>query len=108
MGLGRAVRRPAAPAPRPADGPMGPVVRQRDLPAGDELKAALAVLQLGSVPGGMRELTALVAEQHPNPWRTWRWEHAAAYRLVMAAAVEQGRARAAEKAAARKQVVRHG
>ena len=104
---GKAVRRTAAPAPRPADGPAGPVVRQRDRGVEPELRQALAVLQLPELPHGMRELTSLVAEQHPNPWESWRWQHVAAYRLVMAATIEQGKARAAAKREARsRQVVR--
>lgn len=104
MGLGRAVRRPAAPAPRPAAGPATAVVRQRDLPADDALKAALAVLQLASVPGGVRELTALVTAQHPRPERSWKWEHCRAYQQVLPLVVAAGKATAAAKAQARKQV----
>ena len=96
----RALRRPAAPRP---DGAAAPVVRQRDLPAGDELKAALAVLQLGAVPTSVRELHGMVSQRHPRPERSWSWELAAAYRRVFTLAVEAGRARAAAKREARKQ-----
>ena len=108
MGLGKAVRRPAAPSPRPADGPGGPVVRQRDLPADDALRQALAVLQLAELPGGVAELHNLVTEQHPRPERSWKWEHCRAYQLTLPMVIERGRATAAAKREARKQVARHG
>jgi hypothetical protein len=103
---GKALKRPAAPAPRPADGPMGPVVRQRDRGVEPELRQPLAVLQLAELPGGVRELVALVTELHPHPERTWKWQHAAAYRAVFPLVVERGRATAAAKREASRQVVR--
>ena len=108
MGLGKAVKRPAAPSPRPAAGSAGPVVRQRDLPADDALRQALAVLQLAELPQGVRELVALVGAVHPNPERSWTWEHCRAYQQVLPLVIERGRATAAAKAQASRQVVRHG
>lgn len=105
---GRAVRRPAAPSPRPTDGPATAVARQRDLPAGDALKDALAVLQLAELPGGVRELAALVTEQHPDLQRSWTWEHCRAYQQVLPVVIERGRATAAAKAQASRRVIRRG
>ena len=105
---GKAVRRTAAPAPRPAGGSATAVVRQRDRGVEPELRQALQTLQLAELPGGVRELTALVTEQHPRPERSWKWEHCRAYQQVLPLVIERGKATAAAKREARKQVVRHG
>lgn len=66
------------------------------------------MLQLAEMPQGVRELVARVGEQHPHPERSWTWAHVAAYQAVLPLVTEAGRARAAAKREARKQVVRHG
>jgi len=60
MGVGRAVKRPVAPSPRPSSRPVVPVVRQRDLPTDDPLRAALHMLGLKAVPGSVEALHELV------------------------------------------------
>jgi hypothetical protein len=66
------------------------------------------VLQLAELPQGVRELHTLVSQQHPRPERSWTWEHCRAYQRVLPVVIERGRATAAAKAQARRQVVRHG
>lgn len=103
MGTGKATRRP--PSPRPATdkapaisatagGAVAPAIRQRDLDSDHPLRQALATLQLAAMPTSVRELAARVTEQHPRPERSWKWQHAEAYRLVFSAVCSISRGRA--------------
>ena len=87
MGLGKAVRRPAAPSP--AD--KGAALNQPQGHLTVELRQALTVLQLKALPGSIRELHHRVGEQHPNPERSWSWPLAGAYKAVFTAVMESQR-----------------